>query len=65
LTLDKTFGDHHVTATAVYEQQGQKFINERLSGNQDNNTIQTSTVPRMLQPIAVAGKSYQIVYWPW
>ncbi|MEO6721850.1 MAG: TonB-dependent receptor [Ferruginibacter sp.] len=39
LTFDKTFKDHHVTATAVYEQQGQKFINETASGNQDNNTV--------------------------
>lgn len=41
LTFDKTFGDHHVAVTAVYEQQGQKFIQENASGNQDNNTVKT------------------------
>ncbi|MDP4261221.1 MAG: TonB-dependent receptor [Bacteroidota bacterium] len=41
LTFDKSFGVHHITATAVYEQQGQKFINETASGNQDNNRVQT------------------------
>lgn len=41
LTFDRSFGDHHVTATAVYEQQGQKYINETASGNQDNNKVKT------------------------
>ena len=34
LTFDKTFGDHHVNAIAVYEYQGQRIKNENSSGNQ-------------------------------
>jgi TonB-dependent starch-binding outer membrane protein SusC len=41
LTFDRTFGDHHINATAVYEQQGQKYDFESMSGNQDNNTVKT------------------------
>ncbi len=26
LTFDKTFGEHHLNVTAVYEQQGQKLM---------------------------------------
>jgi len=41
LTFDKTFGDHHVNATAVYEYQGQKITNENASGNQASNDLKT------------------------
>lgn len=41
LTFDKTFGDHHVTATAVYEYQGQRVRNENASGNQASNELKT------------------------
>jgi len=41
LTFDKTFGSHHVGATAVYEQQGQTYILEQASGSQDNNIVKT------------------------
>jgi TonB-linked SusC/RagA family outer membrane protein len=43
LTFDKTFGDHHIAATAVYEQQGQRFVNESSAGNQDNNKVRSLT----------------------
>jgi hypothetical protein len=41
LTFDKTFGDHHVNAIAVYEYQGQRIKNENASGNQASNDLQT------------------------
>ncbi|MGZ5133669.1 MAG: SusC/RagA family TonB-linked outer membrane protein, partial [Flavitalea sp.] len=41
LSFDKTFGDHHVNAIAVYEQQGQKTIQENGSGNQASNDLKT------------------------
>ncbi len=41
LTFDKNFGDHHVTATGVYEYQGQKLRNENANGNQSSNELQT------------------------
>ncbi len=41
LTFDKTFGDHHVNAIAVYEYQGQRVKNENASGNQLSNELKT------------------------
>ena len=41
LTFDKTFGDHHLNATAVYEYQGQKIKTENASGNQASNDLKT------------------------
>jgi len=41
LTFDKNFGDHHVTATAVFEYQGQKIRNENGNGNQSSNDLKT------------------------
>jgi TonB-linked SusC/RagA family outer membrane protein len=41
LSFDKTFGNHHVAATAVYEYQGQKIRNENASGNQASNDLKT------------------------
>ncbi len=40
LTFDKTFGSHHINATAVYEQQEQTVRFENASGNQSSNSIQ-------------------------
>lgn len=39
LTFDKTYQDHHLNVTAVYEQQGQRYVDETASGNQDNNDV--------------------------
>lgn len=39
LTFDKRFGDHHVTATAVFESQQQKTKNENGTGNQPSNDL--------------------------
>ncbi|BAV06030.1 TonB-linked outer membrane protein, SusC/RagA family [Filimonas lacunae] len=41
LTFDKLFHEHHVNVTAVYEQQGQSYIDETASGNQNNNNVKT------------------------
>jgi TonB-linked SusC/RagA family outer membrane protein len=41
LTFDKTFGDHHLNATAVFEHQGQKTKQENASGNQPSNNLRT------------------------
>lgn len=41
LTFDQQFGDHHVNAIAVYEQQGQKIRNENASGQQPSNELKT------------------------
>ncbi len=41
LSFDKTFGNHHINAIAVYEQQGQKTQQENQSGNQASNDLKT------------------------
>jgi TonB-linked SusC/RagA family outer membrane protein len=41
LSFDKTFGDHHINAIAVYEQQGQKTLQENGKGNQASNDLRT------------------------
>ena len=41
LSFDKTFGDHHVNAIAVFEQQSQKTKNENANGNQASNELRT------------------------
>ncbi|SDP28431.1 TonB-linked outer membrane protein, SusC/RagA family [Mucilaginibacter sp. OK268] len=41
LSFDKSFGAHHIAATAVYEQQGLTFTTETSSGNQATNLVKT------------------------
>jgi TonB-dependent starch-binding outer membrane protein SusC len=41
LSFDKIFGDHHVNAIAVYEQQSQKTKQENGVGNQASNELRT------------------------
>jgi TonB-linked SusC/RagA family outer membrane protein len=40
-TFDKTFGNHHINAIAVYEQQNQTTRNENQSGKQPSNELKT------------------------
>ena len=40
-TFDKTFGNHHINATAVYEQQNQTSRNENQNGKQPSNDLRT------------------------
>lgn len=39
LTFDKKFGDHHLTATGVFESQHQKTKGENGSGSQPSNSL--------------------------
>jgi TonB-linked SusC/RagA family outer membrane protein len=39
LTFDRSFGNHHFNATAVYEYLQQKIRNENASGNQPSNVV--------------------------
>jgi TonB-dependent starch-binding outer membrane protein SusC len=39
LTFDKKFGQHHLTATGVFESQHQKTKSENASGNQPSNNL--------------------------
>jgi TonB-linked SusC/RagA family outer membrane protein len=41
LTFDKSFKDHHLTVTGVYETQGARGYGEQLIGNQATNDIET------------------------
>lgn len=41
LTFDRQFGDHHINAIAVYEQQNQTSKQENGSGNQASNNLRT------------------------
>ncbi|CAN5630213.1 TonB-dependent receptor [soil metagenome] len=41
LSFDRTFGDHHINAVAVYEQQTQNARQENASGNQASNDLKT------------------------
>ena len=41
LTFDKTFGDHHINAIAVFEQQNQEINRLMQSGNQLSNDLRT------------------------
>ncbi|MFI5130907.1 MAG: TonB-dependent receptor [Chitinophagales bacterium] len=43
LSFDKTFGDHHINAIAVFEQQSQLFQHELGTGNQPSNDLRTLT----------------------
>jgi TonB-linked SusC/RagA family outer membrane protein len=43
LSFDKTFGNHHINAIAVYEEQDQKASQENGSGNQPTNNLRTLT----------------------
>ncbi|QNL47929.1 TonB-dependent receptor [Olivibacter sp. SDN3] len=41
LSFDKSFEDHNLGATLVYESQGQRYRNETASGNQSTNLVKT------------------------
>ena len=40
-TFDKTFGEHHINAIAVYEQQNQEVNTSQQSGKQPSNDLRT------------------------
>jgi len=41
LTFNKTYGEHHINAVAVYETQSQNQTIANASGNQSNNLVKT------------------------
>lgn len=41
LTFDKTYGSHHINATAIYEYQGQTINQENANGQQPSNSLTT------------------------
>ena len=62
LTFDKTFGDHHINAIAVYEYQGQKTKQENASGNQPSNTLQTLNNASNVSVQTLVGENSLISY---
>jgi TonB-dependent starch-binding outer membrane protein SusC len=58
LGFDKTFGKHHIGATAVFETQGQRFTGESASGDQNNNLIRTLNGASNLNTNAVKGETF-------
>jgi TonB-linked SusC/RagA family outer membrane protein len=62
LTFDKTFGNHHVNAIAVYEYQAQKVRNENASGNQASNTLKTLNNATNVSVQTLIGKNAIISY---
>ena len=62
LSFDKTFGDHHIGAVAVYEYQGQTVRNENASGNQASNDLQTLNNASNISYQSLIGKNALISY---
>jgi len=62
LTFDKTFGNHHVNAIAVYEQQNQNTRQENASGNQASNTLRTLNNASNISAQTLIGENALISY---
>jgi TonB-dependent starch-binding outer membrane protein SusC len=62
LTFDRSFGNHHVGAIAVYEYQGQNVRNENASGNQASNQLQTLNNGSNISYQSLIGKNALISY---
>lgn len=62
LSFDKTFGDHHVNAIAVYEQQSQKTQQENQSGNQASNDLKTLNNATNVSAQTLIGENTLISY---
>lgn len=62
LTFDKTFGNHHVNAIAVYEQQGQNTKQENGSGNQASNELKTLNNATNVSVQTLVGENTLISY---
>jgi TonB-dependent starch-binding outer membrane protein SusC len=58
LNFDKTFGNHHIGATVVFETQDQQFTGESASGDQNNNNIRTLNGASNLNTNAVKGRTF-------
>ncbi len=62
LTFDKTFGDHHINAIAVYEQQNQTTKQENASGNQASNQLKTLNNATNVSVRTLVGENSLISY---
>lgn len=61
-SFDKTFGNHHINAIAVYEQQGQKTQQENQSGNQASNDLRTLNNATNVSAQTLVGENTLISY---
>ncbi|MEO7768232.1 MAG: SusC/RagA family TonB-linked outer membrane protein, partial [Ferruginibacter sp.] len=62
LSFDKTFGNHHINAIAVYEQQSQKTRQENESGNQSSNDLRTLNNATNVSAQTLIGKNALLSY---
>jgi TonB-dependent starch-binding outer membrane protein SusC len=62
LSFDKTIGNHHLGAIAVYEYQGQTVRNENASGNQASNQLTTLNNGSNISYQSLIGKNALISY---
>ncbi|PWT75635.1 MAG: SusC/RagA family TonB-linked outer membrane protein [Bacteroidetes bacterium] len=60
LTFDKTFGNHHIGAIAVYEYQSQNTRQENMSGNQASNDLRTLNNATNISGQTLIGENYLI-----
>lgn len=62
LSFDKTFGNHHLNAIAVYEQLGQNTKQENASGNQATNSLRTLNNASNVSVQTLIGENMLISY---
>jgi TonB-linked SusC/RagA family outer membrane protein len=62
LTFDKTFGDHHLNVTGVFESQSNRTLNEQMRGNQSSNAIRTLFGATNVQAISTLGENLIVSY---
>jgi TonB-linked SusC/RagA family outer membrane protein len=62
LTFDKSFGDHHVNLTAVYEMQNNRTLVEQSRGNQSTNEIRTLFGAQNVQASSTLGENMILSY---
>ncbi|TMI72031.1 MAG: TonB-dependent receptor [Bacteroidetes bacterium] len=62
LSFDKNFGDHHITADAIYELQTQNAKQENASGNQLSNELKTLNNASNISAQTLVGENAIISY---
>jgi len=62
LSFDKSFGDHHINATAVYEMQTQRSKQENASGQQESNELKTLNNAKNLAAKTIHGENTLLSY---
>ncbi len=63
LTFDKTFGDHHINVTGVFEVQGTKSSQENASGNQNSNDIEVLRGATNVSYVSIKAKTSCNPWW--